>query len=80
MADKVGFFGYDDSAGKFTFIPDATNTSEVFSVYSRNIVADLEGDVTGNVTGNVTGDLTGNVTGNVTGNSTGTHTGGERNW
>lgn len=28
---KVGFFGYDDSSGKFTFIPDATNTSEVFS-------------------------------------------------
>ena len=26
LADKVGFFGYDDSAGKFTFIPDATNT------------------------------------------------------
>lgn len=28
---KVGFFGYDDSTGKFTFIPDATNSSEVFS-------------------------------------------------
>ena len=28
---KVGFFGYDDSTGRFTFIPDATNTSEVFS-------------------------------------------------
>jgi len=28
---KVGFFGYDDSAGKFTFIADATNSSEVFS-------------------------------------------------
>ena len=28
---KVGFFGFDDSSGKFTFIPDATNTSEVFS-------------------------------------------------
>jgi hypothetical protein len=28
---KLGFFGYDDSTGKFTFIPDATNTSEVFS-------------------------------------------------
>ena len=28
---KVGFFGYDDSIGKFTFIPDATNTAEVFS-------------------------------------------------
>ena len=30
-AAKVGFFGYDDSASKFTFIPDATNSSEVFS-------------------------------------------------
>jgi len=28
---KVGFFGYDDSTSRFTFIPDATNTSEVFS-------------------------------------------------
>ena len=74
MADS-GFFGYDDSTGKFTFIPDATNTSEVFSGTAGTIVADLEGDVTGAVTGNVTGDLTGNVTGNVTGNSTGTHTG-----
>lgn len=30
-AAKVGFFGYDDSASVFTFIPDATNTSEVFA-------------------------------------------------
>lgn len=30
-AAKVGFFGFDDSTGKFTFIPDATNASEVFS-------------------------------------------------
>jgi hypothetical protein len=28
---KTGFFGFDDSTGYFTFIPDATNTSEVFS-------------------------------------------------
>jgi hypothetical protein len=28
---KLGFFGFDDSTGRFTFIPDATNTSEVFS-------------------------------------------------
>ena len=28
---KLGFFGFDDSTGKFTFIPDATNTSETFS-------------------------------------------------
>jgi hypothetical protein len=30
-AAKLGFFGFDDSTGYFTFIPDATNTSEVFS-------------------------------------------------
>ena len=28
---KVGFFGFDDSTGYFSFVPDATNTSEVFS-------------------------------------------------
>jgi hypothetical protein len=28
---KIGYFGFDDSTGFFTFIPDATNTSEVFS-------------------------------------------------
>ena len=27
----VGFFGLDESTGRFTFIPDAVNTSEVFS-------------------------------------------------
>jgi len=30
-ATKEGFFGLDDSTGRFTFIPDATNTTEVFS-------------------------------------------------
>ena len=28
---KVGFFGYDDSTGKYSFLKDATNTAEVFS-------------------------------------------------
>ena len=28
---KLGFFGFDDSTGYLTFIPDATNSSEVFS-------------------------------------------------
>lgn len=28
---KTGFFGFDDSTGYFTFIPDATNSSEAFS-------------------------------------------------
>lgn len=39
---KVGFFGYDDSTGKFTFIPDATNSSEVFSGTKGTIDANIE--------------------------------------
>ena len=45
---KIGFFGFDTSSGKFIFIPDATNTSEVFSGASGSIVANVEGTVTGN--------------------------------
>ena len=66
---KLGFFGFDDSTGKFTFIPDATNSSEVFSGTAGTIVAAFEGNVTGNVTGNLTGNVTGNLTGDVTGNA-----------
>ena len=68
-AAKVGFFGFDDSAGKFTFIPDATNSSEVFSGTAGTIVANVEGAVTGNVTGNVSGTaatVTGAAQSNVT--------------
>jgi hypothetical protein len=39
---KVGFFGYDDSTGKFTFIPDATNTSEVFSGTKGELDANVD--------------------------------------
>ena len=28
---KLGFFGWDESTGRFTFIPDATNTGEIIS-------------------------------------------------
>jgi len=35
---KTGFFGYDDSASAFTFIPNATNTSEVFSGSAGNAI------------------------------------------
>lgn len=28
---KTGFFGFDDSTGRMTFIPDGTNTSEVYA-------------------------------------------------
>ena len=37
-AAKVGFFGYDDSASAFTFIADATNSSEVFSGSAGDVV------------------------------------------
>ena len=61
-AAKVGFFGYDDSTGKFTFIPDATNSSEVMSGTAGTIVATtFEGDVTGDITGDVTGNVSGNA-------------------
>jgi hypothetical protein len=35
---KLGFFGYDESTGRFTFKPDATNSSEVFA----GVAGDLE--------------------------------------
>jgi hypothetical protein len=41
-AAKLGFFGYDRSTGKFTFIPDATNTSEVFSGTKGTLDANIE--------------------------------------
>ena len=52
-AAKVGFFGFDDDTGKFTFIPDATNNSEVFSGSVGNVAfgvgtfssLDVSGDV-----------------------------------
>lgn len=43
---KIGFFGYDDSASQFTFLTDATNTSEVFSGTVADIrVATAKADV-----------------------------------
>ena len=53
-AAKIGFFGFDDSTGKFTFIPDASNSSEVFSGTAGTIVAStFEGDLTGDVTATI---------------------------
>ncbi len=40
---KVGFFGFDDSTGKFTFLPDATNTSEIFAGTKGTIDAYFSG-------------------------------------
>jgi hypothetical protein len=54
---KVGFFGYDDSTGYLTFIPDASNTNEVFSGDLGDIQASnfrgsvvLPGSTSGNIT------------------------------
>jgi len=57
---KVGFFGFDDSSGKFTFIPDATDNSSVFSGTAGTIVANLEGTATNATT--VTGAGQSNIT------------------
>ena len=43
---KNGFFGFDDSSGNFTFIPDATDTNNVFSGSVGTIAANLEGTAT----------------------------------
>jgi hypothetical protein len=50
-ASRLGFFGFDDSTGYFTFIPDATNTSEVFSGTQGDIqAANFRGALVGNAT------------------------------
>ena len=46
---KRGFFGFDDSTGYLTFIPDATNSSEVFSGSLGDIqAANFRGALIGN--------------------------------
>ena len=46
---KIGFFGFDDSTGYLTFIPDATNTTEVFSGVAGDIEAtNFRGALIGN--------------------------------
>ena len=44
VAAKTGFFGFDDSVGKFIFVPDASISNEVVSGTAGTIVADLEGN------------------------------------
>ena len=48
-AAKTAFLGFDDSAGKLTFIPDASISSEVVSGSVGIMVANLEGNVTGTI-------------------------------
>ena len=53
---KVAFMGFDDSTGKFTMIPDATDSSSTFSGTAGTLVmSTFEGNLTGNVTGNASG-------------------------
>ena len=51
---KIGFFGFDDSTGKFSFIPDATNSSEVFSGTKGTIDVGAVESATVTATGNIT--------------------------
>jgi hypothetical protein len=62
---KVGFFGLSDSTGKFTFIPDATNTGEVFTGTKGTIDANIEwGDVLSKPSPTISllGDVSGSTT------------------
>tara|TARA_Y100000389_G_C17412506_1_gene491776 strand:- start:251 stop:1456 length:1206 start_codon:yes stop_codon:yes gene_type:complete len=43
---KVGFFGFDESDNKFKFIPDATDSSSVFSGSNGTFVGTFEGNAT----------------------------------
>lgn len=70
---KLGFFGLDDSSGKFKFIPDATNVANVFSGTKGTIDANLEwADILNKPDPVITlsGDATGNVTLTNLGNGT----------
>jgi hypothetical protein len=50
-AERFGFFGYDNSTARFTFIPQATNASEVFS--GNTGIARFSSLELGNLTGNI---------------------------
>lgn len=64
---KVGFFGYDNSTGKFTFIPDATNSSEAFSGTKGELDANIDwSNVLNKPDPVVTVDLSGDVVGSGT--------------
>ena len=74
---KVGYFGYQDSTGKFIFIPDATITGEVVSGSKGIIDATVDWsnltsvpDYLLKIGGTISGNLGINGTLNVTGTST----------
>lgn len=41
-AARLGFFGFDDSTGKYTFLTNATNTAEVFSGTKATLDANID--------------------------------------
>ena len=60
---KTGFFGLDASTGYFTFIPNATNTNEVFSGSAGDIqAANFRGNLIGGTVAASTITATGTVT------------------
>ena len=64
---KLGFFGFNDSTGYFTFIPDATNTSEVFSGTKGTLdVTSITGTAASWTTARTVTFATGDTTGNFT--------------
>ncbi len=67
VASKVGFFGFYRSTQKFTFIPDATNTGEVFSGSAGNVIFST-GDFTSLSTTDLT--VTNTITGSISGSAT----------
>jgi hypothetical protein len=74
---KVGFFGYDDSTGKFTFIPDTTNSSEVFNGTTGEIDAKVDWSNINNkpdpvITVSLSGDVTGSGNATLTDLASGT--------
>ena len=69
-AAKTAFFGFDDSTGRFTFVPDATESTAVISGTLGDI--DIGGAYIGNIQVGVTGDNEiDTATGNLTIDSTG---------
>ena len=64
---KTGFFGFDDSTGFFTFIPDGTNSSEVFSgtvgvIDATRITGSASSWTNARTVSFATGDVTGSFT------------------
>ena len=71
---KTGFFGFDDSTGRFTFVPDATISSETVSGSTGMIEANFMGDIyagngTSKILENGTGGSDAVFTGDVVGNA-----------